>query len=249
VDLEKVAKRTIGFSGAELENTLNEAAIIAAKGDRSEITAHDIEEAATKVTMGPVRKSVKRTRDEVNLVAVHEAGHALVSRFVTEADPVHRVSILSRGMAGGVTHFLPQDDNRMMGKNRLMSRVVVALGGRAAEEVVLNDVSTGASSDINSVTSIVRNMVQKWGMSEKLGLIKYGESNELQYLGYGYGESRDYSDDTAQIIDEEVRRIVDDAYDKAKKIIKDNRKKLDEIVALLLEKEVLEAEEFSKLFD
>lgn len=249
VDLEKVAKRTIGFSGAELENTLNEAAIITAKHDRNETTYHDIEEAASKVTMGPIRKSLKRSDDELKLVAVHEAGHALVSKFVPQADPVHRVSILSRGMAGGVTHFLPQDDNRMISKTRLLSRLVVALGGRAAEEVILGDVSTGASSDIDSVTNIVRNMVQKYGMSDKLGLVKYGESNDLQYLGYGYGEQRDYSEETASLIDEEVRQMVEGAYVKAKQIISEHRGVFDKLVSMLLEKEVLEAEEFEELIN
>lgn len=249
VDLDKVAKRTTGFSGAELENTLNEAAIIAAKNDRTEITAHDIEEAATKVTLGPAKQSRTRAQEELKLVAVHEAGHALVSRFVPQADPVHRVSIVSRGMTGGVTQFLPQDDNHIISKTRLTSQIVVALGGRAAEEIVLNDVSTGASNDINMATSIVRNMVQKYGMSEKLGLIKYGESNELQYLGYGYGEQRDYSDDTAKLIDEETRHVILDSYNKAKEIIKKNRKKFDELVSMLLEKEVVEGAEFDKLFE
>ncbi|MCA9379484.1 ATP-dependent zinc metalloprotease FtsH, partial [Candidatus Dojkabacteria bacterium] len=248
VDLEKVAKRTTGFSGAELENTLNEAAIIAAKGDRKQITAHDIEEAATKVTMGPAKQNRRRTEEELRLVAVHEAGHAVVSKFLPQVDPVHRVSIISRGMAGGVTHFLPQDDSRIDSKTKLMSRLVVALGGRAAEEVVLNDISTGASNDIDQATNVARNMVQKFGMSEKLGLIKYGESNELQYLGYGYGEQRDYSDDTAKLIDEEVRRLMQDAYDKARDLIKKHRAKFDELVKMLLDQEVVEAEEFDELF-
>lgn len=248
VDLERVAKRTTGFSGAELENTLNEAAIIAAKEDRKQITAHDIEEAATKVTMGPAKQNRRRTEEELKLVAVHEAGHAVVAKFLPQVDPVHRVSIISRGMAGGVTHFLPQDDSRIVSKTKLMSRLVVALGGRAAEEIVLNDISTGASNDIDQATNVARSMVQKFGMSEKLGLIKYGESNELQYLGYGYGEQRDYSDDTAKLIDEEVRKLMQDAYDKARDLIKKNRAKFDELVAMLLKQEVVEAEEFDALF-
>lgn len=248
VDLEKVAKRTTGFSGAELENTLNEAAIIAAKNNRQEITSLDIEEAATKVTMGPARQSRNRTDEELKLVAVHEAGHAVVSKFLPQVDPVHRVSIVSRGMAGGVTHFLPQDDNHIMSRTRLMSRLVVALGGRAAEEVILNDISTGASNDIDQATNIARNMVQKFGMSEKLGLVKYGESNELQYLGYGYGEQRDYSDETANLIDSEVRRLMNEAYDKAKDIIVKNRAKFDKLVDMLLKQEVVESDEFDKLF-
>jgi cell division protease FtsH len=242
VDLEKVAKRTTGFSGAELENTLNEAAIIAARDNRSQITNHDIEEAASKVTMGPVRKSLRRSDDELNLVAVHEAGHAVVAHYTPGSDPVHRVSILSRGMAGGVTHFLPADENRMMSRSRLLARLAVALGGRAAEEIILNDISTGASSDIESATAIAKSMVQRFGMSEKLGLVRYGDS-EANY----WAEVRDYSDDTAHMIDEEVRGILNEAYARAKEVINANRAKFDEVVAILLEKEVLEGEDFTSL--
>lgn len=249
VDLDRVAKRTIGFSGAELENTLNEAAIIAAKNERKEVTAKDIEEAASKVTMGPVRKSLVRTDEELKLVAVHEAGHAVVAYFTKGSDPVHRVSILSRGSAGGVTQFLPENDNRMVSKGKLLARIAVGLGGRAAEELILEDISTGASSDIQMVTNVAKAMVQKYGMSSKLGLIKYGESDELEHLGYGYGQSQDYSDETAKLIDEEVRGLIKTAYDQAKKIINDNRAGFDKVVEELLEKEVLEADEFAKLLE
>ena len=249
VNLDKLAKRTVGFSGAELENTLNEAAIIAAKAGRSEIGAKDIEEAANKTTMGPAKRSRQRTERELRLVAVHEAGHAVVSRFADESDPVHRVSIVSRGMAGGVTQFLPKSDENVITRTKLFSKIMVALGGRAAEDIVLGDISTGASSDIEHATRIARQMVQKFGMSEKLGLIKYGESNELQYLGYGYGEQRDYSDDTAKIIDEEVRHLVKNAYGQVLNILKDHRDKLDKLTEILLEQEVVEGEEFDKLFE
>lgn len=248
VDLERIAKRTVGFSGAELENMMNEAAIIAAKADRHTITAQDIEESASKTTMGPAKKNRVRTDKELKLVAVHEAGHAVVSKFVPQSDPVHRVSIVSRGMAGGVTEFLPETDENIITRTKLFSRIVVSLGGRAAEDVVLGDITTGASSDIEHATSIARRMVQKFGMSEKLGLIKYGESNELQYLGYGYGEQRDYSDDTAHMIDEEVRSIVQKAYKEALDLLGKHRVKLDELTKMLLEKEVVEGEDFDKLF-
>lgn len=248
IDLVRVAKRTVGFSGAELENVLNEAAIIAAKHDKKEISYHDIEEAASKVMMGPALKSRKRTDEELKLVAVHEAGHAVVAKYTPGATPVHRVSILARGMAGGVTEFLPEDDNRIVSRKKLLARIVVGLGGRAAEQVVLSDISTGASGDIDSVTNVARNMVQKFGMSERLGLVKYGESNELQYLGYGYGEQRDYSDETAKLIDEEVRALVSTAYKQALDILDQNRDKLDRLTALLLEKEVIESEEFESIF-
>jgi len=247
-DLEKIAKRTVGFSGADLENVLNEAAIIAAKQNKKEINYSDVEEAATKEMMGPARQS-KRTKEELQLVAVHEAGHAVVSKFAKGSDPLHRVSIISRGMAGGVTEYLPEDDNRIVTRTKLMSRILVSLGGRAAEDVVLGDISTGASSDIEQATEVARNMVQKFGMSEKLGLVKYGESNELQYLGYGYGEQRDYSDETAKMIDEEVRNLVRDSYKVALELLKKHRAELDKLTALLLEKEVVEREEFEALFN
>lgn len=248
VDMESVAKRTIGFSGADLENTLNEAAIIAAKDNRKEITFVDIEEAASKVTMGPVKKSKRRTQDEIELVAVHETGHAFVSRYTPKSDNVHRVSILSRGMAGGVTHFLPQDDETIVSRSRLLARLRVMLGGRAAEEVILDEISTGASNDISQATNIARNMIQKWGMSEKLGLIKYGQSDELEHLGYSYNDNQDYSDETAKIIDEEVRNLVDTAYAEAKDIIAQDQERFKGIVAELKEKEVLEANEFEEFF-
>ncbi len=171
---------------------------------------------------------------------MHEAGHAVVSKFAKGSDPLHRISIISRGMAGGVTEYLPEDDNRIITRTKLLSRILVSLGGRAAEEVVLDDISTGASSDIEQATNIARNMVQKFGMSEKLGLIKYGESNELQYLGYGYGEQRDYSDETAKLIDEEVRNIVRDSYKEAVELLRKYRKELDKLTSLLLEKEVVD---------
>lgn len=248
VDLEKLAKRTVGFSGADLENMLNEAAIITARRGKKEISSSELEEAAVKVTIGPAKVSRKRAEEEVRLVAVHEAGHAIVSKFVPNADPVHKVSIISRGLAGGVTHFLPRDDNRMLTRTKLLSRLVIALGGRAAEQVVLDDISTGASSDIDNATTIARNMVQKFGMSESLGLVKYGDSNEFEYLGYAYGEHKEYSDETAKMIDEEVRRLIRDAYKQALDILTANRPKLDKLVDTLLEKEEIDGDEFEKLF-
>lgn len=249
VILDKLAKRTIGFSGAELENTLNEAAIIAAKRGAKEISYLDIEEAASKVMMGPAKTSRKRDDYTLKLVAYHEAGHAVVSKFVPQANPVHRVSIISRGGAGGVTEFLPLDENMITSRTKLLSHLAVALGGRAAEEIFMDDVSTGASNDISQATNIVRNMVQKYGMSEKLGLIKYGDSADLEHLGYGYGENKEYSEETAKIIDEEVRRIMNEAYAKAKDVLTKQRTKVDDLVKMLLEKEVVEDHEFNSLFE
>lgn len=249
VSLDKVAKRTIGFSGAELENTLNEAAIIAAKRNATEISYLDIEEAASKVMMGPAKTSRKRDDYTLKLVAYHEAGHAVVSKFMPKANPVHRVSIIARGGAGGVTEFIPLDENQITSRTKLLSNIAVALGGRAAEQIFMDDVSTGASGDISSATNLVRNMVQKFGMSDKLGLVKYGDSLDLEHLGYGYGENKDYSEETAKIIDQEVRAIMSEAYNQAVEILNKNKEVVNKLKDMLLEKEVVEAEEFDMLFE
>lgn len=247
VDLKNVAKRTVGFSGADIENMLNEAAIIAAKADRFEVTSHDIEEAATKVAVGPERKR-KRTKDELKMTAYHEAGHAIIARLSPETDPVHRITIISRGMSLGSTMQLPQNDKMQQTKTELESKIKVLLGGRAAEEIIFNDITGGASNDIERATSISRNMIKLLGMSKKLGLVKYGQSNELQYLGYGYGEQRDYSEKTAELIDNEVRDIIQDAYGKVMDMLNENIELLHKLSEELLEKEVVEGEEFEELF-
>jgi cell division protease FtsH len=249
VKLSTVAKRTIGFSGAELENTLNEAAIIAAKRNAKKIEAKDIEEAASKVTMGPAKKSRRRDEYTLKLVAYHEAGHAVVSKFMPQANPVHKVSIIARGGAGGVTEFLPLDENSITSKTKLMAHLAVALGGRAAEEIFMKDISTGASGDITQATRVAKNMVQKFGMSEKLGMIKYGDSDDLMHMGYGYGDNKDYSEDTAKMIDEEVRSLISGSYDKAVSILKENAKLVDKLTEMLLDKEVVDADDFDDLFD
>lgn len=246
VDLERVAKRTVGFSGADLENMLNEAAIITAKANRQEVNSHDIEEAATKVSLGPEKKR-KRTEEELKMTAYHEAGHALVAKYTPKSDPVHRITIISRGLSLGSTMQLPQEDKLQQTEEEMMSRLKVLMGGRAAEEIIYKDVTSGASNDIEKATSIARNMIKRFGMSKKLGLVKYGESNELQYLGYGYGEQRDYSEETANQIDAEVKRIINEAYSEAKAIIIKHKAKLNKLVKFLLEREVIESEEFEAL--
>ena len=247
VDLEVVAKRTVGFSGADLENMLNEAAIITAKDNRKEITMEDIEEATTKVLAGPEKKR-KRAKDELEMTAYHEGGHALVAKLTKKADPVHRITIVSRGMALGWTMQLPEKDKYQQTREELLAQIRVLMGGRAAEEIVFHDITSGASNDIEKATNLARKMVKRFGMSSKLGLVKYGQSNELQYLGYGYGEQKDYSEETAQLIDEEVKRIINEEYEMAKKILKENMDILKKLVALLLEKEVVESDEFNDLF-
>ncbi len=248
VNLEKIAKRTVGFTGADLENILNEAAIIAAKEGKKEINMDDIEESVSKVVLGPAKKSRKRTDKELQLVAYHEAGHAVVSRYTPNATPVDKISITSRGSSGGVTMFLPEKDEYITSRGKLIADITVSLGGRAAEEVALDDISTGASNDIEKATQVAKRMIQKFGMSEKLGLVQYGEMDDSEYLGYAYGESRTYSEKTAEGIDEEVRDLIKVAYIQAKKILVENRDKLDRVAKMLLDKEVLGKEEFEALF-
>ncbi|MBN2015402.1 ATP-dependent zinc metalloprotease FtsH [Candidatus Dojkabacteria bacterium] len=247
VDLEKVARRTVGFSGADLENMLNEAAIIAAKDNRNKISTDDIEEAATKVVVGPERKR-RRTERDVDITAYHEAGHALVTKFLPEADPVHRITIVSRGLSLGSTLHLPQDDELLVTRTKILTEIKGLLGGRAAEEIVFGDVSTGAANDIEKASDLARRMIMKYGMSEKLGLIEYGKSDTLQYLGYAYQNERDYSEETAREIDEEIRRVINTSYEEVKSILEKNRKNLDKLANMLKEKEVVEAEEFNALF-
>lgn len=248
VDLEKVAKRTVGFTGADLENILNEAAIIAAREEKKKITMLDIEEAVSKVVLGPAKKSRKRTDKEVQLVAYHEAGHAVVAKFTPESTPVDKISIVSRGSSGGVTMFTPEKDEYIVSRRKLIADIIVSLGGRAAEEVALDDISTGASNDIEKATTVAKRMIQRFGMSEKLGLVRYGEFEDSDYLGYGYSESKDFSEKTAEEIDREVREIILGCYNAAKKILIDNRDKLDKVANTLLEKEVLGKDEFDALF-
>ena len=249
VDLEKIAKRTVGFTGADLENIMNEAAIIAAKENKKSIAPDDIDEAVSKVLLGPAKRSRRRTQDELDLVAYHEAGHALVAKMTKGSTPVDKISIVSRGSSGGVTMFLPEKDENIISKTKLMADIRVSLGGRAAEEVALADVSTGASSDIQKATKVARQMIQRFGMSKDLGMVMYGQSMDSEYLGYAYGDSKDYSEDTAQKIDMEVREIIDTEYKEALAIIKKHKDKLDVIAKLLLDKEVLDKEEFEKIFE
>ncbi len=250
VSLKKVARRTVGYSGADLENLLNEAAIIVAKDNRNEITFNDIEEAANRVTMGRERR-IERTADEIKKTAYHEAGHAIVAKLTPESDPVHRITIVSRGMALGVTMQLPERDKYSQSFTEMESRLKVLMAGRAAEEIIYgtDKITSGATNDIEQATELARKMVKLYGYSKELGLVKYGESNELQYLGYGYGEQRDYSDTYAKLIDEEVKGIIDSAYEGALKILKDNKDKLEKLATDLVEKEVLEGEEFDKYFE
>lgn len=247
-DLGVLARSTPGFVGADLENLVNEGAILAARRNKKAIEQEDLEEAIERVIAGPERKSRLISEDEKRIVAYHEAGHAVVMNAVAEADPVHKVSITARGMAGGYTLALPEEDRTLMGRNKLLAEMVGLMGGRAAEEIVFSDVTSGASNDLERVTKMARAMVTRLGMSSDLGPMTYGQKEELIFLGREISEQRDYSEAVAEQIDKEVRSLVNDAYDKAKKILLQYRDALDTIARKLLEVETLSREEFEALF-
>ena len=248
VDLERVAKGTVGFVGADIENLVNEAAILAARRNRKSISMSEFMEATEKVMLGPERKSRVITDKEKEIIAYHEAAHALVARMTPGADPVQKVSIIARGTSGGYTLLLPEDDRTLVSKSRFMARLAVFLGGRVAEEVVFDDITTGASNDLEQATRIARSMVTQYGMSDSLGPLTFGEKEELVFLGKEIGEQRNYSEDVARAIDEEVRSLVNEAYEHARGIITRYRDKLAAISEKLEEEETLEAEEFEAFF-
>ncbi len=249
VDLKVIAKNTSGFAGADLENVLNEAALLAARRNINEIGMKEIEDAMVKVTMGPEKKTKVRSEKENRLVAYHEAGHAVVSHYLTTQDPVHQISIVPRGMAGGYTMYRPTEDKSFMSKTEMEENIVSLLGGRVAEALILNDVSTGASNDIERATKIARSMVTQYGMSDRIGTITLGQGQEEVFLGRDLAHAKEYSEETAAVIDEETKRIVDTGYNRAKQILSDNIDKLHKVAGILLEKEKIEADEFEAIFN
>jgi cell division protease FtsH len=248
VDLVKVAKGTPGFVGADLENLVNEAAILAARRNKKSIGQEEFQESVERVIAGPERKSRLITDAEKKIIANHEAGHAVVMQAIPESDPVHKVSIISRGMMGGYTLALPEEDRTVRGRREFMAELAGLLGGRAAEEIVFNDITTGASSDMERATKTARNMVTRWGMSDRLGPMVYGQKEELIFLGREISEQRDYSDQVANVIDEEVRKIVNSAYEEAKTILTKHRDVLERVASRLVEIETIDEDEFNRLF-
>ena len=248
VDLSVLAKSTPGFVGADLENLVNEGAILAARRNKKAIGESELEEAIERVIAGPERKSRLISEDEKRIIAYHEAGHAVVMHCLPEADPVHKVSIIARGMAGGYTLSLPEEDHTLYAKRKFEADLAGLLGGRAAEEIVFNDVTTGASNDLERATKMARSMVTRWGMSSKLGPMTYGQTEELVFLGRQISEQRDYSEAVAQEIDGEVRRLMGDAYNRARSLLTEYRDKLDAIARRLIEIETIDAAEFERIF-
>ena len=248
INFKSVARLTAGFTGADIENMLNEAAILAARDDRKIITMHDISEAINKVIAGPAKKSRVITETDKRITAYHESGHAIVAKMVKNCDNVHEVSIIPRGQAAGYTITLPSNDDNHMTKQKLLDEIAMLLAGRAAEEIVIKDISTGASNDIQRASKIARKMVTEWGMSDDIGTMYLGASEEV-FLGRDYQTQLNYSDEVAAKIDEEVKRILDEQYQIALQILKDNRRVMDDMVKLLYEKETIFEDEIDKLFD
>ncbi|MGC9400316.1 MAG: ATP-dependent zinc metalloprotease FtsH [Anaerolineae bacterium] len=249
IDLELLAQSTPGFVGADIENTVNEAAILAARQGKKRIGMAEFHEAIERVIAGPEHRSRVISEEEREIFAYHEAGHALAAHLLPKCDPVRKISIISRGMAGGYTLILPEEDRYVRQRSKMEDDLAAMLGGRAAEEIVFNEVSTGAANDLEQVTKTARAMVMRYGMSKKLGPLVYGKKEELVFLGKDIGEQRDYSEALAEEIDNEVRRIIREAYEKVKALLVEHREALDRVVRVLLERETLYGDEFVAAFE
>lgn len=247
VDLKTIAATTAGFTGADLENLVNEAALLAARANRRAITKADIEEATIKVVAGPEKKSKVVTPEEKKLTAYHESGHAITTYFCKSQDKVHQVSIIPRGMAGGFTMHVPEKDRSFVSKTYMEEEIIVLLGGRAAEKLILDDISTGASNDIERATSVARNMVTRYGFSEKLGPILYGHENQEVFLGRDYSQGRNYSENVAAEIDGEIRELIETGYEKAKEILTEHGDLLERCAQYLMKHEKIDGPDFYKL--
>jgi cell division protease FtsH len=247
VDLDVLGRQTPGFSGADLANLINEAAILAARANKKVIGMDELEEAIARVIAGPERKSRRISDHEKEVIAYHETGHALVMKALPHADPVHKVSIISRGMALGWTLSLPEEDKYLVSKNELMDQIAGIMGGRVAEEIIFQDITSGAENDIQKATQMARRMVTQWGMSDKLGTVQMGHREELVFLGRDLGEQRNYSEEVAAIIDEEIRSIVDHGYQTAKSILTRQRGKMDAVVERLKIVETIDGKELDEI--
>jgi len=248
VDLGSLARGTPGFVGADIENLVNESAILAARRNKKSIGQSELEEAIERVVMGPERKSRLISEEEKRIIAYHEAGHAVVGNAIAEADPVQKVTIVGRGQAGGLTWFRPDEDRLLYSRKKLLANLAYMLGGRVAEEIVFDDITSGAANDIEQVTRLARNMVTRLGMSSEMGPRVYGQKEEMIFLGREISEQRDYSEAVAEQIDAEVRKIVDDSYKLARKLLTKYRKQLDAVAQKLLEVETLTREDFEAIF-
>jgi cell division protease FtsH len=247
VDIAVLARATPGFAGADLENLVNEAALLAARNNKDKVDMLDFELAKDKVMMGAERRSMIISDDEKRNTAFHEAGHALVAKLLPGADPIHKVTIIPRGMALGLTQQLPMDEKHTYPREYLLNNLVILFGGRVAEELVLNHMTTGAGNDIEKATDLARRMVCEWGMSEKLGPMTFGKKEEEIFLGRDFTQKVDYSESTAIEIDAEVRRIIQESYHKAKNLLKENLRLLHKVAESLLEKEVLDGSEIDAI--
>jgi cell division protease FtsH len=247
VDLAVIARGTPGYSGAELANLLNEAALLAARTNKKAVSMAELEEARDKVRWGRERRSMAMTDEDKKSTAWHEAGHALVNVILKHTHPLHKVTIIPRGQALGATMYLPKDDILNRKRKEMLDIIAVTMAGRIAEEIVSDDISSGASGDIQQATGMARAMVTQWGMSDKLGMVQYGDTNEYVFLGREMGRSKDYSEHTAQEIDNEVHRIIDEAFKRAQEIITQHRDKLELIANALLEYETLEGSQVEEI--
>ena len=248
VDLKTIAKKVPGFTGADLSNLLNEAALLAARQDRKSISMHDLEEASEKVSYGPERRSHVVSEKERELTAYHESGHAIVAHLWPNADPVHKVTIIPRGSAGGYTMMLPQEEKNYMTRSQLLAQIRVALGGRCAEAIVLKEISSGASGDLQMVTNIAREMITRLGMSDELGPLVFGEHQEQVFLGKSLGSERNYGEAVAEKIDNEMHRIVAEAYGDVMNLLTENIDFLHNMAKALLEEETIDAKQVENLY-
>ena len=249
VDLEVIARGTPGFSGADLENLVNEAALMAARSNKDRVVMLDLEMAKDKVMMGPERRSLIITDKDKRITAFHEAGHALVGKMMTNSDPIHKVTIIPRGRALGLTQQLPLEDRMNISRDTANDQITVAMGGRVAEDMVFGQVTTGATNDIQVATDMARKMVCEWGMSDKIGPLNFGRREEMVFLGRDLADQKEYSEQTAVEIDAEVRRIVTENHERARAIVKEHMDKLKVLAEALLEYETLEGREIDLLFE